>query len=120
MEKQTKIYIFIHCILHVINSARFTASSLSNLVNKLAEGIHRIKCKYWHKNKKFEEPCRVEYKDFHCFLRYTKFKDKSIKYKCLRVKRVIKKSLMKTEWKTYHKVLLFFRKGIHPYEYMDD
>ena len=34
-----------------INSARFMASSLSNLVNKLAEGIHKIK-----------------FKDFNCFL----------------------------------------------------
>ena len=34
-----------------IKSARFMASSLSNLVNKLAEGIHKIK-----------------FKDFNCFL----------------------------------------------------
>ena len=30
---------------------RFTASSLSNQVNNLAEGIHRIKCKYGYNNK---------------------------------------------------------------------
>ena len=28
-----------------INSARFMSSSLSNLVNNLAEGIHEFKCK---------------------------------------------------------------------------
>ena len=28
-----------------INSARFMASSLSNLVNNLAEGTHKVKCK---------------------------------------------------------------------------
>ena len=28
-----------------INSARFMANSLSNLVDELAEGIHKIKCK---------------------------------------------------------------------------
>ena len=28
-----------------INSARFMASSLSNLVDNLAEGVHKIKCK---------------------------------------------------------------------------
>ena len=28
-----------------IDSARFMASSLSNLVDNLAEGIHKIKCK---------------------------------------------------------------------------
>ena len=31
--------------LQFIDSARFLASSLSNLVNNLAEGIHKIKCK---------------------------------------------------------------------------
>ena len=30
--------------LQFINSARFMASSLSNLANNLAEGIHKIKC----------------------------------------------------------------------------
>ena len=33
-------------ILQFIDSARFMASSLSNLVNNLSEGIHRIKCKF--------------------------------------------------------------------------
>ena len=31
-----------------IDSARFMASSLLNLVNNLAEGIHKIKCKYYN------------------------------------------------------------------------
>ena len=31
---------------------RFMASSLSNLVNDLAKGIHKIKYKYEHDNKK--------------------------------------------------------------------
>ena len=30
--------------LQLIDSARFMASSLSNLVDNLAEGIHKIKC----------------------------------------------------------------------------
>ena len=38
--------------LQFIDSARFMASSLSNLVNNLSEGIHRIKCKYRHDDKK--------------------------------------------------------------------
>ena len=33
-----------------INRARFMASSLSNLVNNLSEGIHKIKCKYGRNN----------------------------------------------------------------------
>ena len=39
-------------ILQFIDSARFMASSLSNLVNNLSEGIYRIKCKYGHDEKK--------------------------------------------------------------------
>ena len=42
------------------------ASWLSNLVDNLAEGIHKIKCK-----------------DCDCFLKYESVKDNSIKYKCL-------------------------------------
>ena len=42
------------------------ASSLSNLVDNLAEGIHKIKCQ-----------------DCDCFLEYESFKDNLIKYKCL-------------------------------------
>ena len=43
------------------------ASSLSNLVNDLAEGILSIKCKYGHDNKKCET-YGVKYKDCECFL----------------------------------------------------
>ena len=35
-------------ILQFIDSARFMANSLSNLVNNLSERIHRIKCKSGH------------------------------------------------------------------------
>ena len=38
-------------ILKFIESARFIASSLSNVVNNLSEEIHRIKCKYGHDDK---------------------------------------------------------------------
>ena len=43
MEKHYK---YTSYILQFIDSAEFMASSLSNLVNNLSEGIHRIKCKY--------------------------------------------------------------------------
>ena len=37
--------------LQFTDRARFMASSLSNLVNNLSEGIKRIKCKYGHDDK---------------------------------------------------------------------
>ena len=49
-----------------IDSARFMATSLSNLVNNLTEGIHKIK-----------------YKECDCFLKYESVKYNLIKYKCL-------------------------------------
>ena len=49
-----------------IDSARFTASSLSNLVDNLTEGIHKLKCK-----------------DCDCFLEYESVTDNLIKHKCL-------------------------------------
>ena len=58
------------------------ASSLSNLVNNLTEGIHKIKCKYGHNDKK-SETCEIKYKDCECFLEYTNVKDDLTKYKCL-------------------------------------
>ena len=41
-------------MLQLIESARFIAISLSNLINNLSEGIHEIKCKYGHHDKKCE------------------------------------------------------------------
>ena len=41
-------------ILQFIKSARFMVSSLSNVVNNLSEGNHKIKCKYRNNNKKSE------------------------------------------------------------------
>ena len=49
-----------------VGSARFMATSLSNLVDNLTEGICKIKCK-----------------DCDCFLEYKNVKDNLIKYKCL-------------------------------------
>ena len=49
-----------------IDRARFMAISLSNFVDNLAKGIHKIKCK-----------------DCDSFLEYESVKDNLIKYKCL-------------------------------------
>ena len=50
------------------------ASSLSNLVNKLSEGTHRIKCKLVHNDKKHETSGH-KCKYCNCFLVCTNFKD---------------------------------------------
>ena len=46
------------------------ASSLCNLLNNLSEGIHKMKFKYGHGNKK----CEIKYKNCKCFLEHTNFK----------------------------------------------
>ena len=69
-------------MLQLIDSARFMASPLSNLVNNFTEGIQRIKCIYCHDDK-ICETCRIKYKYCDCFLEYTNFKDNLIEYKCL-------------------------------------
>ena len=50
----------ISCRLQFIESANFMASSLSNLVNNFAKGIHKIKRKYKHDDKKCEM-CRIKF-----------------------------------------------------------
>ena len=52
--------------IKLIDSARFMVTSLSNLVDNVAEGIHKINCE-----------------DCDCFLEYESVKDNLIKYKCL-------------------------------------
>ena len=52
MEK--KLQKNISYVLRFIDGTRFIASSLSNLVNNLSEGIHRIKCKIGQDDKKYE------------------------------------------------------------------
>ena len=71
------------------------ATSLSNLVNNLSEGIHRIKSKCGHNDKKCET-CGITYKVCDCFLEYTNFKDDLLEYKCLCHKKIINKSLMQS------------------------
>ena len=56
----------ISCKIKFIDSARFMATSLSNLVDNLTEGIDKIKCKYCD-----------------CFLEYGSIKDNLINYKSL-------------------------------------
>ena len=58
------------------------ASSLVNLVNNLSGGIHKIKCKYGHSDKKCET-CRIKYNYCNSFPEYTDSKDDLIEYNCL-------------------------------------
>ena len=53
------------------------ASSLSNLVNNLSDGIYRIKCICGHDDKKCET-CKMKYKYCYCFLEHTNL----LEYKC--------------------------------------
>ena len=72
------------------------ASSLSNLVNNLSKGIHRIKCKFGHKDKKCET-CEIKYFKYrNCFLEYINFEVDLKEYRCLFVTKTINTSLMKS------------------------
>ena len=79
-------------ILQFTDSARLMTSSLSNLVNNLSEGIHRIKCKIGHNDKRCKTR-RIKYKYCDCFFEYRNFKDDSSV--CF-VTKIIGSSLMKS------------------------
>ena len=68
--------------LQFIDRARFMGSSLSNLVNNLSGGIHNVKCKFRHDDRKCET-CGIKYKYCDCFLECINLKDDLIEYKCL-------------------------------------
>ena len=70
MEKQLQKNISYR--LQFIDTTRFMASLLSNLVNNLSEGIYKIKCKYKQDDKK-SETCRIKYEYCDYFLEYKNF-----------------------------------------------
>ena len=82
-------------ILQIVDSTRFMASSLSNLVNNLSEGIDEIKWKYGHNDKKCET-CGIKYNHCDGFLEYTDFEDDLTEYKYLYWKASFNISLMKS------------------------
>ena len=117
-------------IFEFIDNPRFMASSLSNLLNNLSEGIYRIKCKFRHNNKKCEI-CGIKYKHCDCFLEYKNLKDSLIECKCLSCyksyQRKFDEKLKEIFFNAYkfsnhdnNKYILLLLKGVYPYEYMDD
>ena len=74
--------------MQFIDSARFMASSSSNLVDILSEGIHGIKCKFGLDDK----TCGINYKYCDCFFQHTNFNDDLIEYKCLYCNKTLMKS----------------------------
>ena len=88
------------------------ASSLPNLTDNLAEGIHKIKCQYEHDNIKCET-CGIKYKDCECYLAYENLRDD----------KDFDKDLQKqfaNKYKFSNHKLILLSKGIYPYKYMDD
>ena len=102
-------------------------TSLSNLFNSLSEGNER---EFEHDDKKCET-CGIKHKYCKCFLEYKNFKNDLIEYKHLTCnksfQRKFNEKLKERFFNTYkfssydnNKFILLLRKGVYPYEYMDD
>ena len=97
-----------------MDSGKFMASSLSNLVDNIMEKIHKIKCKYCD-----------------CFTEYKRVKGNLIIQKCLSCNKCHLRKLnkkLKNKFKStfqfsnngINKFVLLLRKGVYPHECMDD
>ena len=106
------------------------ASSFSDLVNNLSEGVHKIKCKCGHNDQKCKI-CGIKYKYCECCLEYVNVIDDLIEYKCLCCNKSYEKKFNENLNKQFSNICKFFnhninkfilllRKRIYPYEYMDD
>ena len=79
------------------------------------------------KMKKKCETCGIKYKYCNCFLDYTNFKDDLIECKCLCCNKNYQGKLKKQFFNTYklsnndnNKFILLLKKGVYPYENIDD
>ena len=111
---------------YILQFKRSMASSLSNLVNNFSEGIHRIKCKLGHDDKKCET-CGIRCKHCDCFLKYANFKDDLIVSKCLICNKNCQKkfdeklkervfNIYKFSNHNNNKFILLWRKSVYSYE----
>ena len=97
-----------------IDSCRFMSSSLSSLVDNLSEGLHSEKCV-----------------DCKSYLGYMLIKDDKLIFRCFNCKKNYEKDFNKELIKRFanmykvcnkdiNKFILLLRKGVSPYEYMDN
>ena len=97
-----------------IDSCRFMSTSLSNLVSNLSEGLHNDRC--------------IDCKS--CF-DYITIKDEQLSFRCFRCKKNYEKNFSKELIQRFaniyefcnedpNKFILLLRKGVYPYEYMDN
>ena len=105
--------------LKFIYSTRFLACLLSNVGDNLAKGIHKTKCRYGHEDKKCEI-CGIKYKDCDCFLKQIKVKNDLVEYKCLFCNKRFRFAKKTLSIRDINKFILLLRKGVYPYEYIDD
>ena len=102
---------------------------LSNLVDNLAEGNHKIKCKHGPDIKKYETS-GIKYKDCDCCFEYKNAKDDLKEHKCFYCSKNIQNKLdenlnnqFANTWKIFNhdinKSFLLLRKGIYLYEYIN-
>ena len=105
------------------------ASSLSNIANNLSEGIHRIKCKFGHNDKR--ETCGIKYSIATVFSNIQTLKMISYNTNVCIIAKIIStnfdEKLRERFFNSYkfskhdnNKFILSLRKGVYPYEYIDD